>query len=239
VAWSTDQTTKFAEFSNQSGDVGPLKVTISSVGYDIEIQSEHSRTFVDSPVLSRSLDELETSVRTHNCLKNLGIKKVGDLITRTESELLASKNFGKKSLNELKDILRSMGLQFGMDVPTSAPSREAANLPYRMKFEDFNVSVYDELNNFIFESPDTGERPLVASYSSRDGCLAVGTREGRVLVWDVKTAMNLADLEQGKLACTGLRVCDAKGLDQLSPDSSLSLGEWLHRRGALLTRKQH
>ena len=66
--------------------------------------------------LSRSVDELELSVRSYNCLKNADIKTIGDLVVRSESEMLKTKNFGRKSLNEIKDILAEMGLSLGMDV---------------------------------------------------------------------------------------------------------------------------
>jgi DNA-directed RNA polymerase subunit alpha len=64
--------------------------------------------------LLKSIDELELSVRAHNCLKNANIKTIGDLIRKTEYEMLRTKNFGRKSLNEIKDVLHSMGLYFGM-----------------------------------------------------------------------------------------------------------------------------
>ena len=66
--------------------------------------------------LSRSVDELELSVRSYNCLKNADIKTIGDLVSKNESEMLKTKNFGRKSLNEIKDILAEMGLSLGMDV---------------------------------------------------------------------------------------------------------------------------
>src|SRR6266702_921574 len=65
--------------------------------------------------LDRSVDELELSVRSYNCLKNAGIKTIRDLVQRSEREMLATKNFGKKSLGEIRDILRSMDLDFGME----------------------------------------------------------------------------------------------------------------------------
>src|SRR5438067_8696229 len=64
--------------------------------------------------LDRSVDELELSVRSYNCLKNADIRTIRDLVQRTEREMLATKNFGKKSLNEIKEILHGMGLDFGM-----------------------------------------------------------------------------------------------------------------------------
>ncbi len=66
-------------------------------------------------LLDRSVDELELSVRSYNCLKNANIRTIRDLVQRSEREMLATKNFGKKSLNEIKDILHGMGLDFGME----------------------------------------------------------------------------------------------------------------------------
>ncbi len=66
-------------------------------------------------ILDRSVDELDLSVRAYNCLKNADIRTVRDLVKRTEREMLQTKNFGKKSLNEVKEILHGMGLDFGME----------------------------------------------------------------------------------------------------------------------------
>jgi DNA-directed RNA polymerase subunit alpha len=65
-------------------------------------------------VLNRSVEELELSVRSYNCLKNANIQTIGDLVQRTEAEMLRTKNFGRKSLNEIKEILGNLGLGFGM-----------------------------------------------------------------------------------------------------------------------------
>lgn len=64
--------------------------------------------------LDRSVEELELSVRSNNCLKNANIKTIRDLVQKTESEMLKTKNFGRKSLNEIKEILATMGLSLGM-----------------------------------------------------------------------------------------------------------------------------
>ena len=64
--------------------------------------------------LYRTVDELELSVRSANCLKNAGIKLIGELVSRSEAEMLKTQNFGRKSLNEIKDILVDMGLTLGM-----------------------------------------------------------------------------------------------------------------------------
>lgn len=73
--------------------------------------------------LFRSVDELELSVRSANCLKNADIRFIGELVQRTEAEMLKTKNFGRKSLNEIKEILADMGLQLGLVIP-NFPSRE-------------------------------------------------------------------------------------------------------------------
>jgi DNA-directed RNA polymerase subunit alpha len=65
-------------------------------------------------VLNRSVEELELSVRSYNCLKNANIQTIGDLVQKTEPEMLRTKNFGRKSLNEIKDIIGGLGLGFGM-----------------------------------------------------------------------------------------------------------------------------
>ena len=67
-------------------------------------------------VLSRSVEDLELSVRSANCLKNAGINTIGELVRKTEAEMLKTKNFGRKSLSEIKDILAEYDLTFGMDI---------------------------------------------------------------------------------------------------------------------------
>jgi len=67
--------------------------------------------------LGKSVDELELSVRSYNCLKNAGIKTIADLVMMTEGEILKTKNFGRKSLNEIKELLEKMGLSLGMKIP--------------------------------------------------------------------------------------------------------------------------
>jgi DNA-directed RNA polymerase subunit alpha len=69
-----------------------------------------------SKILLRSVEELELSVRSANCLKNAGISTIGELVKKTEAEMLKTKNFGRKSLSEIKEILSEYGLSFGMNV---------------------------------------------------------------------------------------------------------------------------
>ena len=69
-----------------------------------------------NPLLLKKVDELELSVRSANCLKNDNIVYIGDLIQKTEAEMLRTPNFGRKSLNEIKEVLTSMGLHLGMEI---------------------------------------------------------------------------------------------------------------------------
>ncbi len=82
-----------------------------------------------NPNLYRSVEELELSVRSANCLQNANIKYIYELVQKTEAEMLKTKNFGRKSLNEIKDILSEMGLSLGMKldgfVPPTHPPRPA------------------------------------------------------------------------------------------------------------------
>jgi DNA-directed RNA polymerase subunit alpha len=71
--------------------------------------------------LDRSVDELELSVRSANCLQNANIRYIGELVQRSEAEMLKTKNFGRKSLKEIKEILQEMGLQLGMKLEGWVP----------------------------------------------------------------------------------------------------------------------
>ena len=88
---------------------------------EVEDQDESKDDFNEN--LLRPVSELELSVRSSNCLKNADIKFIGDLVQKTEMEMLKTKNFGRKSLNEIKEILSEMGLRFGMKLD-SWPPRE-------------------------------------------------------------------------------------------------------------------
>jgi len=74
--------------------------------------------------LFRSVDELEFSVRSQNCLQNADIKYIGELVQKSEQEMLKTKNFGRKSLNEIKEILHEMGLELGMKIDHFPPRQE-------------------------------------------------------------------------------------------------------------------
>jgi DNA-directed RNA polymerase subunit alpha len=91
-------------------------------------------------VLNRSVEELELSVRSYNCLKNANIQTIGDLVQKTEAEMLRTKNFGRKSLNEIKEILQALQLTFGMKPDSTgrlvAPAGGSAALPATFEAED-------------------------------------------------------------------------------------------------------
>ncbi|MDP9264082.1 MAG: DNA-directed RNA polymerase subunit alpha [Acidobacteriota bacterium] len=76
--------------------------------------------------LNRSVEELELSVRSYNCLKNANIQTIGELVQRSEAEMLKTKNFGRKSLNEIKEILANMGLSLGMRIDEQGNAVPAA-----------------------------------------------------------------------------------------------------------------
>jgi len=100
------------------------------------LSSEERKPEIRNENLNRSVEELELSVRSYNCLKNANIQTIGELVQKSEAEMLKTKNFGRKSLNEIKEILSSMGLSLGMKidehgnaVPTQASSVGSTSSP--------------------------------------------------------------------------------------------------------------
>lgn len=109
------------------------------IDFDEAFEPEEVEITSASPKLNdnlfRSVDDLELSVRSANCLKNANIRFIGELVVRSEAEMLKTKNFGRKSLNEIKEILVHMGLSLGMKIdgwpppgwdPNTAPVRSSA-----------------------------------------------------------------------------------------------------------------
>ncbi len=86
-----------------------------------EVVQETVAELAFNPALLKKVDELELSVRSANCLKNDNIVYIGDLIQKTEGEMLRTPNFGRKSLNEIKEVLATMGLHLGMEIPAWPP----------------------------------------------------------------------------------------------------------------------
>jgi DNA-directed RNA polymerase subunit alpha len=141
---SPDQTVEILEgghhIATLSGDA-ELSLTATVVAFAAKILKDQLSIFINfeedverplSPtlhsvtpneILFRPVDELELSVRSANCLQNADIKYIGELVQRSEAEMLKTKNFGRKSLNEIKEILAGLGLEFGMKLE-SFPSRK-------------------------------------------------------------------------------------------------------------------
>src|SRR4030095_2225304 len=91
---------------------------------DADLPAESAPTAINEN-LDKSVEELELSVRSYNCLKNANIRTLRELVTKTEAEMLKTKNFGRKSLNEIKEILAGMGLSLGMRFDqAAAPASE-------------------------------------------------------------------------------------------------------------------
>ena len=109
-----DQLTLFVHF--EEGIPQPSSAMIGHAA-----QPEESDANQLNRYLLKKVDELELSVRSANCLKNDNIIYIGDLVQKTEAEMLRTPNFGRKSLNEIKEVLSSMGLRLGMDIPGWPP----------------------------------------------------------------------------------------------------------------------
>ncbi len=94
--------------------------------YEKKLQTDSERPVENylNENLLKSVDELELSVRSANCLKNANIKTIHELVQKTEGEMLRTKNFGRKSLNEIKEVLSTMGLSFGMKLGGETVSKQ-------------------------------------------------------------------------------------------------------------------
>ncbi len=110
-----------------------LNVFVNFEEPEKEVVEDAAPELAFNPALLKKVDELELSVRSANCLKNDNIVYIGDLIQKSEAEMLRTPNFGRKSLNEIKEVLAQMGLHLGMDV-ASWPPENIEDLAKR--FED-------------------------------------------------------------------------------------------------------
>ena len=111
-----DQLQLFVHFDDSIAPVSqPIGMATQPTG-DIEGDTNQLNRY-----LLKKVDELELSVRSANCLKNDNIIYIGDLVQKTEAEMLRTPNFGRKSLNEIKEVLSSMGLRLGMEIPGWPP----------------------------------------------------------------------------------------------------------------------
>jgi DNA-directed RNA polymerase subunit alpha len=93
-------------------------------GEQAEASADQPRLGVGNENLDKSVEELELSVRSYNCLKNANIRTIRELVQKTEAEMLKTKNFGRKSLNEIKEILHTMGLSLGMRVDQATANQD-------------------------------------------------------------------------------------------------------------------
>ena len=89
-----------------------------------EASSDQPRVGISNENLDKSVEELELSVRSYNCLKNANIRTIRELVQKSEGEMLKTKNFGRKSLNEIKEILHTMGLSLGMKIDQPATAAQ-------------------------------------------------------------------------------------------------------------------
>jgi DNA-directed RNA polymerase subunit alpha len=93
-------------------------------GEQAETSADQARSGAGNENLDKSVEELELSVRSYNCLKNANIRTIRELVQKTEAEMLKTKNFGRKSLNEIKEILHTMGLSLGMRVDQATANQD-------------------------------------------------------------------------------------------------------------------
>ncbi len=98
------------------------------INFEVEPEKPEERPEEQPAILNehlyRGVNELELSVRAANCLRNANIRWIGELVQKSEQEMLKTKNFGRKSLNEIKEILQEMGLQLGMKLDSFAPPEQ-------------------------------------------------------------------------------------------------------------------
>ncbi len=113
-----DQLSLFVSFDDSMVASSPMVGMAAPSLHGHEIESDANQL---NRYLLKKVDELELSVRSANCLKNDNIIYIGDLVGKSEAEMLRTPNFGRKSLNEIKEVLSSMGLRLGMDIPGWPP----------------------------------------------------------------------------------------------------------------------
>jgi DNA-directed RNA polymerase subunit alpha len=111
-----DQLQLFVHFDEGMGMMTSMPTGVAVAATETEADANQLNRY-----LLKKVDELELSVRSANCLKNDNIIYIGDLVQKTEAEMLRTPNFGRKSLNEIKEVLASMGLRLGMDIPGWPP----------------------------------------------------------------------------------------------------------------------
>jgi len=122
----------------------------------VEHKEEFSPRFNDN--LNRRVDELELSVRSANCLANANIRYIGELVQKTEAEILKTKNFGRKSLNEIKEILAEMGLSLGMKLEGWVHPDQIAAMAHPEEEEE-DDSYQTSASDFATDGDDNDSSP--------------------------------------------------------------------------------
>ena len=131
------------------------------------VLTDHDGPAIRNENLNRSVEELELSVRSYNCLKNANIATIGELIQKTEAEMLKTKNFGRKSLNEIKEILAQMGLSLGMKIdengnPVPGPTSVLPAATLAASYGSFDDEERDE-----DEDLDSPTRPRTSNFAQQ------------------------------------------------------------------------
>src|SRR5579863_2174053 len=140
-----------------------------AIGQAAKLLKDHMAIFINFEELPQTAEEpaeraagqmneeLELSVRSYNCLKNANIQTIGDLVQKTEAEMLRTKNFGRKSLNEIKEILSSLGLGFGMKFDSQGRLISPAGTPASIGSIDDEGADIDDIEDDEDEDETEGE----------------------------------------------------------------------------------
>jgi DNA-directed RNA polymerase subunit alpha len=132
---------------------------------DVQFKQEGSEKLLE--ILSKPIEEMELSVRSHNCLKNANILSIADLVLKTDAEMLRTRNFGRKSLNEIKEVLHEMNLSLGMNLDAfpqfKKTPEESQEEPVDENIEELIEEPMEEIPDEIPEEtqdvkPDTGKK---------------------------------------------------------------------------------
>src|SRR6202045_1505726 len=171
------QMTDYDKLTIEVGTNGPIPPA-DSVGQAAKLLKDHMAIFINfeelpetaeepaergagqmNEVMSRSVEELELSVRSYNCLKNANIQTISDLVQKTEAEMLRTKNFGRKSLNEIKEILSGLNLSFGMKFDAQGRLVSPAGTPAMVGVEPEDLGPEEEDDEEEVEEEETSPVP--------------------------------------------------------------------------------
>ena len=133
--------------------------------------SDDRKPEIHNENLNRSVEELELSVRSYNCLKNANIQTIGELVQKTEAEMLKTKNFGRKSLNEIKEILSSMGLSLGMKIDEhgNAVPGPTSNVRCPRRLTGRTISCKNQVSRWQSFKVSSWQTPFSRAHRARNG----------------------------------------------------------------------